>query len=126
MAKAEHQPLSYLTDRGRKIFRDIVNHIIDSDLDSKIDPYELSMLANSFDVYERAADVINKEGFSNPATNNKNGKYDQMRPEYSIMKNEYSNILKHAPKYGLNPGDRAKIFGGMKKKKKDDLNAGLE
>jgi hypothetical protein len=42
------------------------------------------------------------------------------------MRNEYNNILKHAPKYGLNPGDREKIFGGLKKKKKKDPNEGLD
>ena len=37
------------------------------------------------------------------------------------MKNEYQNILKHSAKFGLNPGDRAKIFAGMKSKKKVDF-----
>lgn len=45
----------------------------------------------------------------------KTGTYPMIRPEYNVMKNEYAQILKHSAKFGLNPGDRAKIFN-MKKK----------
>jgi phage terminase small subunit len=47
----------------------------------------------------------------------KGGVYRQIRPEYTVMKNEYGNILKHAGKFGLNPGDRDKIFKKMKDEK---------
>jgi phage terminase small subunit len=125
MAKVEHVALPYLTKRGRNIFYQILNHIKDAGIDAGIDAIELSMLANSYDAFERAAEFCNKNGFSREIEA-KQGSFGQIVPEYSVMKNEYSNILKHSPKYGMTPGDRAKIFGGMKTKKKKDPNEGLE
>lgn len=125
MAKQTHTALPYLTKRGRLIFYQILNHIKDAGIDSPIDAIELSMLANSYDAFERAADFCNRNGFSREIEA-KQGSFGQIVPEYSVMKNEYSNIMKHSPKYGMNPGDREKIFNGMKKKQKADPSAGLD
>jgi P27 family predicted phage terminase small subunit len=83
------------------------------------------MLANSFDVYSQNATYCKENGttFEMPT---KTGTYPMIRPEYNVMKNEYSNILKHSSKFGLNPADRSKIFGMKKKEKKKSLNDGLE
>ena len=82
------------------------------------DKFEMAMLANSFDLYAEAAKACNEKGISMSFTNDKGGIYEQIRPEYTVMKNEYGNILKHAGKFGLNPGDRDKIFKGLKDDKK--------
>jgi len=103
----------------------IVKHINDHNLIQDIDTLELSMLANAMDAYERAAMICNEKGFTEDVTG-KNGTVKQVIPEYSIMKQQYDLILKHAPKYGLSPGDREKIFGGIKKEKKADPNEGLD
>ena len=59
--------------------------------------------------------------------NDKGGVYEQIRPEYTVMKNAYGNILKHAGKFGLNPGDRDKIFKGLKdKEKKKGFDTGMK
>ena len=85
------------------------------------------MLANSFDLYAVNADLCNKEGVSMTITTEKGGVYSQIRPEYTVMKNEYGNILKHAGKFGLNPGDRDKIFKGLKEKeKKKGFDTGMK
>lgn len=125
MAKTEYVALPYLTKRGRVIFYQILNHIKDAGIEYKIDTLELSMLANSYDSFERAADYCNKHGFSKEIES-KQGSFGQIIPEYTVMRNEYSNILKHSPKFGMTPGDRAKIFGGMKKKEKKNPNEGLD
>jgi P27 family predicted phage terminase small subunit len=125
MPRPEYEGLPYLTKRGRKIFSQIVKHVKEHDLIFDIDVLELSMLANSIDAYERAAEYCNTNGFSKEIEA-KQGSFGQIIPEYTVMRNEYNNILKHAPKYGLNPGDREKIFGGLKKKKKKDPNEGLD
>lgn len=83
------------------------------------------MLANSFDVFEKMAQYCNDKGYITPVTG-KNGTFDQAAPEYGIMKQQYDIIMKHGPKFGLNPGDREKIFSGMKKKKKVSVNDGLD
>ena len=125
MPRPEYEPAGYLTKRGRKIFQEIITHIRDSNIIQDIDTLELSMLANSFDVYERMAQQLNEEGFSEEVIT-KNGSFKQIVPEYTVMKNEYANVLKHSGKFGLTPGDRQKIFGGLKKKIKKDPNAGLD
>jgi phage terminase small subunit len=125
MARPEYEPLPYLTKRGRKIFISIAKHIEEKALIEDIDILELSMLANSFDAFERAASFCNEHGFSREIES-KQGSFGQIVPEYTVMRNEYTNILKHSPKYGLTPGDREKIFGGMKSKKKVDISDGLD
>lgn len=124
MPRPDYEPMSYLSKRGRKIFLQIANHINEHDLILQIDVIELSMLANAFDVYERAAIVCNEKDLTEPT--GKNQTHIQVIPEYGIMKQMYDLILKHSPKYGLTPGDREKIFGGMKKTKKKDPIADLD
>lgn len=124
MPRPKYEPLPYLKKRGRKIFYSIIKHIEETDLIEDIDTMEISMLSNSYEAYEVASEECNKNGYILPVTG-KNGTFDQASPWYTIMKNEYANIMKHSPKYGLNPGDRHKIFGGMKKKKKAKLDDGL-
>lgn len=125
MPRPEYKPADYLTKRGRMIFLDIIAHIKDAELIMDIDTLELSMLANSMDAYERMAEICNKGGFSEEVTG-KNGTFMQIRPEYTVMRNEYQNVLKHSGKFGLTPGDRHKIFGGLKKKKKANPLDGLD
>lgn len=117
MPRPDYEPLGYLTKRGRKIFYEIVRHVRDHGLLQDVDVLELSMLANSYDCFERAAKYCNDNGFSREIEA-KQGSFGQIIPEYTVMRNEYGNILKHSPKYGLTPGDREKIFGGLKKKEK--------
>jgi phage terminase small subunit len=100
-----------LTETGIEIFNRLIEHCETIGL-LDIDSFELSMMANSFDTYFKYAKICNETGATQKP---KEGGWDQVRPEYTIMKNEYQNILKHSSKFGLNPGDRAKIFN-MKKK----------
>lgn len=125
MAKQSHIALPYLTKRGRLIFYRILNHIKDAGIDADIDNMELSMLANAFDLFEIMSKKCNENGYIAPVSG-KNGTFDQVVPEYGIMKQQYDIIMKHAPKFGLNPGDREKIFAGMKKKKKVSVSDGLD
>ena len=113
---------------------------------AEVDDIELSMLANSYDLYFRMAKYCNDHGVSmtfaakapvpgdeddDLAEDEKNfikakgGGYQQIRPEYTVMKNEYQNILKHSAKFGLTPGDRAKIFKDFGKPHEEDPLAAL-
>ncbi len=124
MPYSEVQPVDYLTKRGRKIFQLIVKHCQGMELDLDIDILELTMLANSFDLYESAAKRLNDLRMANEP--DPYGTKGKLSSDYQVMLKEYEKVLKHAPKYGLNPGDRHKIFGGLKKKKKADPNEGLD
>ena len=110
--------MDFLTKNGLLILKEIEKHCKEKLKMVEADKFEMAMLANSFDLYADNARVCNEEGVSMEIVTEKGGVYRQIRPEYTVMKNEYGNILKHSGKFGLNPGDRDKIFKGLKEDKK--------
>jgi phage terminase small subunit len=84
------------------------NHISQNEK-FEIDDIEIAMLANEYDLYFSNLEFCQKHGYSFQTGSN-NG-YSQIRPEFSVMKNAYQNILKHSGKFGITPADRAKLFG---------------
>jgi hypothetical protein len=142
MGKTE-QFNGFLSGDGQLIFDELTAHCKRKLKMMDVDHFELSMLANSFALYAECARVCNDEGvsmtFGKKETGNgdddededkkvkaKGGPYQQIRPEYTVMKNEYANIMKHSPKFGLNPGDRARLFKGLDKKEKKKPDEGLD
>jgi phage terminase small subunit len=109
--------MDFLTENGLFVLGELEKHCKSHLKIMEIDRFELAMLANSFDLYQKAAKYCSDHGVSMPAGDNG---YMQICPEYTVMKNEYQNILKHSGKFGLNPCDRAKFFKGLggKEKKK--------
>src|SRR6478609_9564529 len=99
----------YLSEGGRVIFDEIKKHCEQKLKWLAIDYFELSMLANSFYLYAKCAKDINENGVSMTFQTEKGGTYEQIRPEYTVMKTEYANILKHSAKFGLNQADRDKL-----------------
>jgi P27 family predicted phage terminase small subunit len=119
--------MEYLTKNGLLIFKELEKHCREKLKMFEVDRFELQMLANSFDLYSTNAELCNRDGVSMTITTEKGGIYSQIRPEYTVMKNEYGNILKHAGKFGLNPGDRDKIFKKLKEEKvKKGFNTGMK
>ena len=111
----------FLSEEGVLIFDNLRVHCYEKLKMMEVDDFELSMLANSFALYAECAKVCNESGVEMTITTEKGGEYSQIRPEYTVMKNEYQNILKHSAKFGLNPADRAKFFKGVDGKKKRGL-----
>ncbi len=116
----------FLSDSGGGIYQELLKHCNLKLQMMDIDSFELSMLANSFALYAKCARKCNEDGVEMTITTEKGGEYSQIRPEYTVMKNEYQNILKHAGKFGLNPGDRAKFFKGIEGKKVKGLEAKMK
>jgi hypothetical protein len=134
----------FLSGNGKLIYDDLYEHCTKKLKMYEIDHFELSMLANSFALYAECARICNDEGVSmsfgkkdagngdeeedddDKKVKSKGGIYQQIRPEYTVMKNEYANILKHSPKFGLNPGDRARLFKGLDKKEKKKVSEGID
>lgn len=104
----------YLSEKGKQIYQVILKHIDRNHWSQDIDDYELSMLANAFDTYEKCALIVQTEGMTQVA----NSGFATARPEVGIMEKVYGIILKHSAKFGLNPGDRKKIFKVIDTKKK--------
>lgn len=103
----------FLSDEGRAIYEAILSHCQSKLKVMEIDNFELAMLANSFDLYAKSAQLCNNDGVKFTIITEAGASYEQIRPEYTVMKNEYQNILKHSSKFGMNPGDRAKVFKGL-------------
>lgn len=116
--------LEILSENGLLIYKMIEKHCKKLKI-GEADSLEMIMLANSYDLYYQAA-LFCKQNGTVVSMPTKTGTYDMLRPEYNQMKNEYGNILKHSPKYGLTPGDRDKIFKGLNKKEKKDPAGGLD
>jgi hypothetical protein len=108
----------FLSPEGELILKMILDHCKDCALPVERLTLEASMLANSFDKYAKNAAYCRDKGDTQKPTD---GGWDQVRPQYTVMKNEYQNILKHSPKFGLNPMDFEKIFKGSNKPKKKQL-----
>jgi len=104
----------FLSPDGREIFDELKKHCVSKMKMESVDDFELSMLANSFALYAECAKYCTDNGVKMTITTEKGGKYSQISPEYTVMKNEYQNILKHSGKFGLNPADRSKIIGSLK------------
>ena len=116
----KNEYFDFLTPRGIKIYGIVKKHCEQNKIwFEDVDPFELAMLANSFDLYGRMAKIVNDE---DATQNPKAGGWAQVRPEYTVMKNEYQNILKHSAKFGLNPGDRAKIFSGLEQEEEENYD----
>jgi P27 family predicted phage terminase small subunit len=101
-----------LSKRAKIWFDQIKSHAEKLGLE-EVDDIEMSMLANEYETYFSAMEFCNEHGY---ALKMESG-YSQIRPEYTVMKGAYHNIVKHSAKFGMTPGDRAKIFG-MKNKNK--------
>jgi P27 family predicted phage terminase small subunit len=114
----------FLTADGRAIFDEIHEHLKRNGLAQQADFFELAMLANSFDMYRKAAKDCNDKGYETAPS--KTG-YTSVNPSFTVMKTEYSNVLKHSAKFGLNAGDRARLFKGkLDKVKKKQPNEDLD
>jgi P27 family predicted phage terminase small subunit len=119
--------MTHLNDKGKEIYHRLESHVRGKLKMFDIDSIELSMLANSYALYFEMAQYCNEQGVSMSFTTEKGGTYEQIRPEYTVMKNEYQNVLKHSAKFGLTPGDRSRIFKELaNKKEKKNVANGLD
>lgn len=109
--------MDFLSENGLLVFKSLQKHCTAKLKGFDVDEHELRMLAKSFELYAKHAKYCLDNGETYDMIT-KTGVYPMVRPEYTIMNKEYQNILKHGAKFGLNPGDREKIFKGLKDEKK--------
>jgi phage terminase small subunit len=115
MAKTNDFGGGFLDPQGESIVAMLREHCASLG-EENIDHLELAMLANSFAMYAKAAKICSEDGVSMTIITEKGSEYSQIRPEYTVMKTEYQNILKHGVKFGLNPASREQIFRRISKK----------
>lgn len=111
--------MDFLSEKGLLIYEEIKKHVESKLRLMDADRFEMAMLANSFDLYSQCADYVKSHGVKFTITTEKGGEYEQICPEYTVMKSEYANILKHSGKFGLNPGDRERMFKTLKESGKE-------
>lgn len=106
--------MDFLSKNGLLIFEELQKHCGERMKMYDVDKFELAMLANAFDMYSEAAKYCTEHG-AKMTIQTERGTYYQICPEYTVMKSEYANILKHGGKFGLNPADRERIFKSLAK-----------
>lgn len=116
---------SFLTENGKRLFELIQKHCEAKGIIESIDGIELSMLAHEYDKYAMAAQEVNKKpGVAGLVNTFDNGTV-QVNAYHTIMKDAYDKINKNSGKFGLTPGDRAKIFKDVAKKEEAEPLAAL-
>lgn len=107
------QPEPYLTKNGKAIFFRILEFLETSDM-HEVDSFELSVLAQHFDVFHESSRKVNEQGYSRVTGNNG---YEQVTPHFTAMKDSANYIMKHGEKFGLNPSarEKLKIFNAKEK-----------
>ena len=83
--------MDFLTENGLLILEQLKKHCSDKLKGFDVDVLELGMLANSFDLYSENAKYCKDNG-TTYEMKTKTGTYPMVRPEYTIMKNEYHFI----------------------------------
>jgi P27 family predicted phage terminase small subunit len=99
-------PEKYLTNRGRKIYRNICKHLLENDALCNIDSLYISQAAAAFDRYYQAEEDIITYGITQ--TFEKSGAV-QVSPWYTIMTNERKQCEVFARRLGLNISSREKL-----------------
>ena len=97
-------PEKYLSKRGKLIFERIAEHCKKIGKHSEIFSFDASILANSLDLYHRAATSISKVG-GKYKQESKTGGWEQPTVDYSVMNQQLANINKLSIKFGMNPKD---------------------
>lgn len=105
----------YLTKEGKHIFNLIVDAIPNQKILLSTDSFEVSMLAQSFDVYARGCLELNEQ------LDIKSTKAQLS----TIIKQSSDYITKNSDKFGLNPAAREKItsFAIKEEEKKSKLRS---
>ena len=113
-------PQPYLSKEGKRIFEEIAEFLTAQGMAHEIDSFELSMLANAFDMHAKASKEIAKHG----ATRETPNKYTQVSPEYTVWKQTGDYITKHSEKFLISPGARGKKGVGTKTMQPTDKKTG--
>ena len=108
---------TYLTPRGNEIFHEIVKCISDPKILQDTDSFQLSALANAFDIHNRVAGIMNETNTGYAQLSEKTG-YSQVSPEFTVWKSSLDYINKNASKFGLDPEAREKLQTLWAKKEK--------
>jgi len=109
--KVEHPPTpDWLSERAQKLFMDLSGKLVDMRLISKNDGLALELLADAYDEYRKAREIIDTEGLTHEFTNIKSGVTTiRAHPAVGIANNAWRRVLSMLSEFGLTPAARAKV-----------------
>lgn len=114
--------LSFLSPEGVEIYSALKKHCTEHGL-LDIDEYELAVLAHNFDQFSVAAAWVTRNGSVHEMPT-KTGTYPMVHPQFLVMEKCQNHILKHSPRFGINPADRVKLGLKEPEKKKGGFETG--
>ena len=119
------KPQPGLTENGEKIFNELVKHTQQIG-DESIDAFQLTNLAQAFDLAERCRQKINfpKDKKQSDGVQTTENGYTQVTGYVTVMDKCNTQIEKIGAKFGITPADRSKIavFANQKPEKKSALD----
>lgn len=117
------KPERYLTTSGKKIFKKIVQHIIDHNLLCDIDSFGISTLAHNLDIYHRMVTTIEDKEKVKPGSGyfqQFNSGVVQKSPEVQLMDKALDNIYRLSKEYGLTVKSRDSMLSFSNKPTDED------
>jgi P27 family predicted phage terminase small subunit len=104
------KPPTWLNNRSKKIFKDIVNELSNVQLLVNLDVYALAVLSDAFDKFIEATIALNTSPLTVMETN-KNGSTKEAPSPYIRIQNGYAEIIKkYCVEFGMTPQSRQKLI----------------
>jgi P27 family predicted phage terminase small subunit len=104
------KPPTWLNNRSKKIFKDIVNELSNIQILANLDVHALSVLSDAFDKFIEATIALNTSPLTVMETN-KNGSTKEAPSPYIRIQNGYAEIIKkYCVEFGLTPQSRQKLI----------------
>ena len=117
------KPFPWICNSGKKVFRAIVNDLVESGILSEIDLHALNAACHEFGKYMDYEKYIKKEGRYKIVTKTTSTgdlyTVEELRPEVKLSKDALKAAHEQFKVFGLNPLDRSKLHIPDKNKEKD-------
>ena len=106
-AKAEAKPPTWLSRRGRKIFRELAQITTAMDVLTVADHPALAMLCDAYDGYFVASEAITERGMTFTIPNRDGDELVKANPAVAMKSDAWRRIQSGLSKFGLDPSSRA-------------------
>lgn len=110
LPKDKIRPPTWLSKRGKKIFKEIVTELDPIKILANLDVHNLAVLSDTFDKFVEATIALNTSPLTVLETN-KNGSTREVPSPYIRIQTRYSDLIKkHAVEFGLTPASRQRLI----------------
>jgi P27 family predicted phage terminase small subunit len=106
-AKADAKPPTWLSTRGRKVFRELAKITTAMDVLTVVDHFALAMIADVYDDYFIASEAIENHGATYTITNRDGTELVKANPAVTMKADAWRRVQSGLSKFGLDPSARA-------------------